>query len=130
LSETLDLLAMPAMQRRLGIDAASAARTGDWLHEAGVRHGRGGGDAQSAPFSWRFGLDRLLLGMASGESDDAALPEGDVPDGSLFEGISALPRIEGAASDALDAVLQLNTRIDRHALALSQPKTATQWRQA
>ncbi|MEZ5465896.1 MAG: exodeoxyribonuclease V subunit gamma [Lysobacteraceae bacterium] len=118
LSETLDLLALPAMQKKLGIDASMVSRIGDWLYEAGVRHGRGGKDAEPDAFSWRFGNDRLLLGMASGDDD------------GLLDGIAALPRIEGASSEALDAMLQLNALIDRHAAVLAQPKTAAQWQQA
>ncbi|MCB1561315.1 MAG: exodeoxyribonuclease V subunit gamma [Xanthomonadales bacterium] len=117
LSETLDLLALPAMQRKFGIHAADASRIGDWLFEAGVRHGRGGDAAEPDAFSWRFGSDRLLLGMAMGDDD-------------LLEGIAALPCIEGADSDALDAVLRINARIDQHAAALAVPRTASQWQQA
>ena len=120
LSETLDLLALPALQRRLGIDAAGAARIGDWLHEAGVRHGRGGNRDEPDAFSWAFGTDRLLLGMASG----------DPAHGERLAGIAGLPIIEGANSTVLDAVLQLNALVDRHAAMLAQPKTASQWRDA
>ncbi len=70
LDGVLDLLARPALRRRFGLGEGELEQVGEALRRAGVRWGR---DAEArarlglpavAEHSWRFGLDRLLLGHA------------------------------------------------------------------
>ncbi|MEO4048024.1 exodeoxyribonuclease V subunit gamma [Pseudomonas sp. CAU 1711] len=69
--EILAWLEQPAIARRAGIEAEDLALLRDWLRQAGVRWGRDAGHraALELPadeaFTWRQGLDRLLLGFAA-----------------------------------------------------------------
>jgi len=69
--EILAWLEQPAIAARAGIDNEDLPLLRDWLREAGVRWGRDGEHRQQlglpadAAFTWRQGLDRLLLGFAA-----------------------------------------------------------------
>ncbi len=69
--EILAWLEQPSIARRAGIEAEDLPLLRDWLREAGVRWGRDAGHraALDLPaddaFTWRQGLDRLLLGFAA-----------------------------------------------------------------
>ncbi len=73
LSEVIELLGVPAVLRKFGLDRGELERLETWLHDAGVRWGldenqhAAFGAGEYREFSWAFGLDRLLLGYASGE---------------------------------------------------------------
>ncbi|WP_252272100.1 exodeoxyribonuclease V subunit gamma [Pseudomonas subflava] len=69
--EVLAWLEQPAIARRAGIENEDLPLLRDWLRQAGVRWGRDG-DHRAAldlpaddAFTWRQGLDRLLLGFAA-----------------------------------------------------------------
>jgi exodeoxyribonuclease V gamma subunit len=70
LSEVLDLLARDPVRERFGLDADGAEAIHGLLAGAGVRWGRDGahraalGLPTAEENTWRFGLDRLLLGRA------------------------------------------------------------------
>lgn len=92
-SALLDLLAVPAVMRRFGVSAGELDAIIDWVGAAGIRWGRdkdhraqlaAGAFEQN---SWRFGLDRLLLGVA--QSDDETLTAGVAPWSDLEGGITA-----------------------------------------
>ena len=69
--EILAWLEQPAIARRAGIEPEDLPLLRDWLRQAGVRWGRDGQHraALDLPaddaFTWRQGLDRLLLGFAA-----------------------------------------------------------------
>ncbi len=108
-AEVLDLLAVPAIARGQGLDEDALARLRDWLPAAGVRWGldaahraRLGAPAEPS-YTWSWALDRLLLGMATG--DDAEVG-----------GVVPWPHLEGqglAALDALLRVLRVLARLER-----------------
>lgn len=68
LSEMLDVLALPPLVERFGLSADDLARAQAWWVEAGVRWGEEAsrraahGQPQEHQNTWRFGLERLLLG--------------------------------------------------------------------
>ncbi|WP_435105275.1 exodeoxyribonuclease V subunit gamma [Arhodomonas sp. AD133] len=73
-SEVLDLLEVPAFRARFTIDEAELPTLQRWIDGAGVRWGLDGeqreafdlpGETQN---TWRFGLQRMLLGYAAGDS--------------------------------------------------------------
>ena len=123
LSEVIELLGVPAVLRKFDLDRGELDRLETWLRDAGVRWGldenqhSAVGAGRYREFSWAFGIERLLLGYASGE-DDATIagiaPRADV------EGNSA--RTLGALLSALD-VLQTLLR------AQSAAHTPRQWQQ-
>jgi len=119
-NEVLDLIALPSLMRRFDLDAESIDRLREWIRQAGARWGldaahraRLGAPAEDA-FTWRFALDRLLLGHAAGDDADIA-------------GVAPWPDLEGHALDALDALIELLALIERTARDVSQPRTPADW---
>ena len=78
-TEVVGLLDVPAVRRRAEIREDELADLLEWVREARVHWGRDG--AHKAAFglgeddvhTWRFGLDRLLLGVAVGPTGEAVL---------------------------------------------------------
>ncbi|KRD31551.1 exodeoxyribonuclease V subunit gamma [Lysobacter sp. Root916] len=121
LSEILDLLAAPAIAAAAGLDAPALERLHTWLHEAGARWGiddahRARHDAPADDaYTWRFALDRLLIGHASGADEAIA-------------GVAPYTELEGSALDALDALIRLLRVLARNERALSAAMPPAQWR--
>jgi exodeoxyribonuclease V gamma subunit len=74
-SEVRDLLDVPALAKRFGLSEEDLPQLAQWIEGAGVRWGldqehRGGLGLQAAgeQNSWIFGIRRMLLGYASGDS--------------------------------------------------------------
>jgi len=92
-SEVLDLAAREPVARRFGFDDDDLARIGTWTAETGIRWGLDAADRerwqlQGEPVNtWRFGLDRLLLGTAMDAEALAtvggSLPYDDVSSGDI-----------------------------------------------
>ena len=126
LHEVLDLLASPPLAEAAGLDAPALERLHDWLQAAGARWGLDAGHRQRhrAPaddtWTWRFALDRLLLGHAIG--DDAPLVLGS---GAT---LAPWPELEGGALEALDVLLRLLRMLERHERALADAMTPARWR--
>ena len=83
LSEIRDLLEVPAIAERLGLEPSDHALLARWMAEAGARWGLHASQRASLGLaacgelnSWHFGLRRMLLGYASG---DAAAWRGTEP---------------------------------------------------
>lgn len=112
LSEVCDLLDVPAIQRRFGINSEALPQLRLWLTEAGVRWGL---DAQqrasldlAAPgdsYSWMFAIERMLLGFAIG----------DVP---LWQGRAPYAEVAGLAAAELGPLLQFIQQLKRWHLLL------------
>ena len=110
-SELLDLLGTPVVRRAAGIDEAELPRLRAWIREAGVCWGldaerRGRFDVPEDDLhTWRFGLDRLLLGVMAG-TDDLVL--GHLPcDAAGLDGADLLGRFcewAEALFSSLDAI--------------------------
>lgn len=120
LSDLLDLFAVPAVQRRLGLDAEAQGDLAHWLTAAGVRWGLdastriafGAGDYRA--FSWAEGIERLLIGYATGNED-------------AFGDIEPLALVEGHAATALGQALLLLRELERLAVAQRLPHRAGEW---
>lgn len=69
-SELLDLLSLEAVRQRFGVGADELEQLRQWTVESGVRWGRDAahraehGQPEDHRNTWRFGLERLLLGYA------------------------------------------------------------------
>jgi exodeoxyribonuclease V gamma subunit len=120
-SEVLELLATPAVSEAAGLDAAGLERLQTWLHEAGARWAldpdhrtRHDAPADEA-YTWRFALDRLLLGHASGDDHEIA-------------GVSPWTELEGSALDALDSLIRMLRVLARHERLLGGAMAPAQWR--
>lgn len=92
-SAVLDLLALDAVRARFALDPESLDAIRGWVEEAGVtwgadaEHRAAEGLPPRSEHTWRFGLDRLLLGTAL-ESAEDELWQGCLPCGDL-EGSAA-----------------------------------------
>lgn len=123
LAEIMELLALPAALRKLDLDAAQFDRLLSWLHDVGVRWGvdeaqhEAFGAGRYREFSWDFGLDRLLLGYASGEGD------------ALIAGIAPSPAIEGSAAQILGALMRALDSLKALLRAQREAHTPRQWQQ-
>lgn len=134
-SALLDLLAVPAVMRRFRLSGGELDAITDWVAAAGIRWGRDAehraelGAGAFEQNSWRFGLDRLLLGVA--QSDDETLTAGVAPWSDLEGGITAalgkLWRFEQALSEVAGTLAQAATpgewqvRLNNMVDALIQP---------
>ncbi|MEP7043700.1 MAG: exodeoxyribonuclease V subunit gamma [Dokdonella sp.] len=119
-NEVLDLLALPGVRRRFELDEDELDQVRFWVAAAGARWGL---DAQhrarlGAPpeyaYTWRYALDRLLLGYASGSDDD-------------IDGVAPWPHLEGAALLALDALIRLLDQLERAVRDLAVAQSAAEW---
>lgn len=105
-SEMRDLLDVPAVAKRMGVAADDLPTLVAWLEGAGIRWGlhaeqreRLGLAACGDANTWRFGLDRLLLGYATGDLDGGFVgiePYAEV--GGLAAGLA------GILAELLDAL--------------------------
>ncbi len=118
-SAVLALLGVPALGARFGIDAEALEAIRARVRDSGIRWGLderpGAHDAPGpARNSWRFGLERMLLGIALDE-------------GVVFEGATPF---EAGGQDAIDEVGRLAEFIDRlahYAGSLAAPRAMDEW---
>lgn len=125
-SQLLDLLQLEPVRARYGIDLAGLERVQDWIRKAGIRWGV---DAEHRTEyglpaddrnTWRFGLDRLLLGYALFD-DDAQLFGGSVPVDDVAPGEAELL---GNLVEFCEALFDLRRRAHR---AKGEGLTLVEW---
>ena len=121
-SQVLDLAASGPVRRRFRLDEDDLATLTTWVGDSGIRWGY---DTQGrAPFAldvepqgtWRFGLDRLLLGVAV--SADGPLQVG---------GVMPLDDVGSGSIDLVGRVSELLSRIGEGLDRLEAAGTATEW---
>lgn len=119
--EVLALLETPALLVRFGLDPALLPRLHAWVQETGIRwaldeaHRRELDLQTGSLHSWRFGLDRLLLGYLMGDSRDISC--GILPYANLAAGEAA----------ELGGFLDLIDTLTRWRLRLRQPRPVEAW---
>jgi len=127
--EILAWLEQPAIARRAGIEREELPLLRDWLRDAGVRWGRDAAHRASlglpaeASFTWREGLDRLLLGFA-------APPQlaGDAP--PLLGEHWPLDALEGARGQLLGRLAAFVDQLGAFAKRLQRPRPLAEWADA
>ena len=104
-SELRDLLDVPALARRFGLNEADLPRLSNWIAGAGIRWGLDpehraslGLQACGDQNSWLFGLRRMLLGYANGGGGALAGIEPYAEVGGLDAGLA------GSLADLLDGL--------------------------
>jgi len=124
--EILAWLEQPAIARRAGIEPEDLPLLRDWLRQAGVRWGRDGQHraALDLPaddaFTWRQGLDRLLLGFAA--------PPQLAGDGLPLLGDSLpLDALEGARGQLLGRLWAFVEQLAGLAERLQQARPLADW---
>jgi exodeoxyribonuclease V gamma subunit len=122
----LALLDCPALLRRFGLSAPDVPLLQDWVRAAAIRWGRDAGHKQQlglladATFTWRWGLDRLLLG--------AVLPKAMAGHASpLFEGLLPLSLATGAQLELLTRLCAFYQQLEQLACLWQAPATLQEW---
>jgi exodeoxyribonuclease V gamma subunit len=119
-SDLLDLLDVPALRARFGMDESGLPTLRRWIEGAGIRWGLDGEQKRSLELpgfeqnSWRFGLRRMLLGYAVG-------------DGKTWQGIAPFDEVGGLDAAMVGPLTQLLDELDRYWQLLRQPATPDQW---
>ncbi len=117
----LDLLSLPPVHRRFGIEADDLDTIRDWLAGTGIRWGIDQADRERSglpPFgenSWRAGLERLLLGYAMPR-------EGEL----LFHDILPFD-LEGDRPRLLGRFLEFTERLFAASERLAVPRALDRW---
>ncbi|WP_183314674.1 exodeoxyribonuclease V subunit gamma [Halomonas fontilapidosi] len=122
-SDLLDLLEVPALRGRFGLDADALPVLRRWIEGAGIRWGLNATQRARLDLpggltanTWAFGLRRLLLGYAVGDTADG--PWHDIEPFGDIGGLEAA--LAGPLMDLLD-VLEAQWR------ALSEPADVPTW---
>ena len=120
-SDVLDLLDVQALRARFGLDDEALPQLKRWIEGAGVRWGLDaaqraahGLQAAGEANSWRFGLDRMLLGFAVGE-------------GAPFDGIAPYGEVGGLDAAALGPLAALLRALRETLDTLAEPAPPRQW---
>jgi len=120
-SEILDLLDVPALRARFGVQEADLPTLHRWIEGAGIRWGLNA--AQRAGLglperleqnSWRFGLRRMLLGYAVGG-------------GQGYGGIEPYDEIGGLDAALIGPLVGLLDALEVAHQVLSQPAQPQEW---
>jgi len=122
LQEVFDLLAAEPVRDRFGLTAEDVEQTQAWAVEAGVRwgvdrdHRRRLGQPELSENTWRFGLDRLLLGYAV--PDDQRL---------LYDGVVPFPEVEGEAAAVLGSFAEFCEELFGWLEELDREQSLREW---
>jgi exodeoxyribonuclease V gamma subunit len=120
-SEVQDLLQVPALRRRFGIDEAQLPQLQAWIAQAGIRWGLGAEHRASLGLpdgldhnTWALGLQRLLLGYAVGQ-------------GSAWQGLEPVDEVGGLDAALLGPLARLVQALQRHWRALAASARPAEW---
>lgn len=120
--EVVTLLEESALQRRVGFTADDLEHIRHWLKEAPVWWGFDAADraalglGETAPGTWRRGLDRLLLGYALGDLES-----------DLIESIAPLPHVTGELAETAGRLAALVSRLQEIRHELGRPRDLGDW---
>lgn len=124
-SDVLDLLEVPAVRARFDIAEDDLSTLRNWIAGANIRWGLHArhrenlglpaADTDAAPNSWVFGLRRMLLGYATGDSSGA------------WNDIEPYAEIGGLDAVLLGPLLRLIDALDTTWRTLREPATVDAW---
>ncbi|RCU49541.1 exodeoxyribonuclease V subunit gamma [Corallincola holothuriorum] len=132
-SKILDYLRLPALQAKFGFSHDELTLVEWWLKEAAIHWGRDQEhkrtitqqDASSETYTWQWGLSRLLLGFAQGDSFYIDRNSAGGDEGQRCRLL--LPHVEGQQAVLLGRLMQLLERLQWHTAELLKSRTAEQW---
>ena len=122
ISAVLDILTNPAVRERFGLSEDDLQLIRQWSIEAGICWGIDAlyREALNLPplqeNTWRFGLDRLLLGYSMPEQE-----------GKLFYGLRPCGDAEGEAAKVLGSFVEFIETLIACSRRLERPKPARAW---
>ncbi len=121
-STVLDLLRMEVVRARFDIDAEDIQRVEQWVRDSGIRWGidRDHREKHAQPDdhenTWRFGLDRLLLGVAMADENERD-----------FRGVVPFDDMEGGAVDLLGRFADFCDTLFTQLRHLDHPRSLEDW---
>jgi exodeoxyribonuclease V gamma subunit len=121
-NRVLAILDERAVQRRFGLGESDLDTIQRWMREAGIRWGIDAehrarfGLPATHEHTWRFGLDRLLLGYAQPAGDER-----------LFEGVLPYDEVEGSLAGVLGRFQSYAEATFALDVQLAGPKTPAHW---
>ncbi len=128
-SEVIDLLALPPIQQRFSIAHDEVDTIATWIAEAGIRwgideaHRKRHDQPKLRANTWRFGLDRLFLGLA--------LPRASAGTGGpTFGGVLPYDELEGEDTLLLGRFAELCERLFDASVRLEAARSPRQWQVA
>lgn len=120
-SELLDLLDLPALRARFGIDEVDLPRLRQWIGGANIRWGLDAPQRASLGLpagltqnTWGFGLQRMLLGFATGRSGP-------------WQGIEPYDEIGGLEAALVGPLVQLLETLEGYWHQLQIPRAPDAW---
>lgn len=123
-SEVLDLLEVPAVCARFRLDPADLPQLRAWIEAANIRWGLDAAHRESLGLpaeplhTWRFGLDRMLLGYAAGEAH---------PEQNDWADIVPLAEVTGLEAAIIGPLYRLIDVLGRQRAALSVARSPQDW---
>ncbi|WP_166263653.1 exodeoxyribonuclease V subunit gamma [Marinobacter caseinilyticus] len=123
-SDVLDLLDVPAVRDRFGLQTDDLPQLHEWIQGANIRWGLNAEQKQTLELpggmsqnTWLFGLRRMLLGYVVGENE-------------AWQGIEPYSEVGGLESRLAGQLEVLVRALEHHWHVLSEDKTPDQWSQA
>ncbi|WP_052063307.1 exodeoxyribonuclease V subunit gamma [Nitrincola sp. A-D6] len=120
-TELLDLLDVPALRARFELDEVDLLSLKRWIQGANIRWGLDAAQRAALELpegvsgnTWRFGLQRMLLGYASGE-------------GSAWQGTEPYAEVAGLEAARLGPLVVLLDQLERAWQTLQLPTSAGEW---
>ena len=121
-SEVLDLADREPVRRRFRLDDDDLTRIEEWVADSGIRWGLDA--AHREPFklgalaagTWRFGLDRVLLGVTMSEDEQR-----------LFGGVLPLDDVDSGAIDLAGRMAELIDRLQTALDSLNRSQPIDAW---
>lgn len=124
-SEILDLLDIPPLRARFGLAEGDLDTLKRWIEGANIRWGLSaeqradlGLPHQDTLHTWRFGLERMLMGYAVGSADPSE------PD---WQDIVPYDEVAGLDAGLVGPLYQLIATLDDYRVHLAKPRPAGDW---
>ena len=128
LTEVRDLLDVPGVAQRFGLQSQDLPRLTQWMEGAGIRWGLNSGqrsdqglEACGDQNTWLFGLRRMLLGYASGDGG----PEFGAD--AAFQSIQPYAEVGGLEASIAGSLADLVDALVRWWTLASTPATPAEW---
>lgn len=121
-----DLLGVPAIRERFGLQDDQLPLLTRWIRQSNIRWGLNGphrarfGGHAVAQNTWVFGLHRMLLGYAVGDTDTRA-PSG------LWRGVAPFSEVSGLDASCVGSLSMLVSTLTRCLQEFSQPAAPRTW---
>ncbi len=121
-SEAMDLLALPPVLARFGLDPQHLTAIREMVRASHIHHGLDAVDraAEGQPadeaFTFAFGLDRLALGVTSADEDEW-----------LFRGVAPYDDLEGDRAVRFGALAAFAEVMAAARVSLSAPRSLAKW---